>query len=312
MSVQAARVSKTGSSSPNHVQRRPRAGRRRELPGPVASALSHEGQPLEPSLRAFMESRFGHGFGQVRLHVDPDAARSAETVGAAAYTVGDHIVFGRGRYAPDTAAGRQTLGHELAHVVQQSRGNAAPPAVEEDAATERAADRAATGLAGGGGAVHVEGSSAPGLARQPDDTKKYEYHLPEPLFKYQYDLKNPISPTPDYIPSFSRAPDARSGFDPGQLGSAFTWRGLSMGAGDEKLAREHYARWFPLAQSMFKLPFMSKLFSGASGIANMFTTGALTPSLGPISPPTSMDKQLEQSGMLPKTTMLPSPLKLTF
>jgi hypothetical protein len=41
-------------------------------------------------------------------------------VQANAYTVGQHLVFGPGQYAPHTNAGRRLVAHELAHVVQQS------------------------------------------------------------------------------------------------------------------------------------------------------------------------------------------------
>jgi hypothetical protein len=37
-----------------------------------------------------------------------------------AYTVGSHVVFGSGRFAPETASGKHLLAHELAHVVQQA------------------------------------------------------------------------------------------------------------------------------------------------------------------------------------------------
>ena len=38
---------------------------------------------------------------------------------AHAFTVGEHIVFARGRYAPSTHTGQKLLTHELTHVVQQ-------------------------------------------------------------------------------------------------------------------------------------------------------------------------------------------------
>jgi hypothetical protein len=66
-----------------------------------------------------MEPRFGHDFSQVRVHDDERASESASDVHALAYTVGPHIVFGRQQYAPETAAGRRLLAHELAHTVQQ-------------------------------------------------------------------------------------------------------------------------------------------------------------------------------------------------
>jgi len=61
-----------------------------------------------------MEPRFGHDFTGVRVHMDETAAQSAAALDAAAYTLGRHVVFGKGRY------GRTLLAHELAHVVQQS------------------------------------------------------------------------------------------------------------------------------------------------------------------------------------------------
>src|SRR5207248_5722549 len=58
--------------------------------------------------------------GEVRLHVDDTAARSASAIGAKAYTFGNHVVFGAGHYRPDSRVGAGLLAHELTHVVQQS------------------------------------------------------------------------------------------------------------------------------------------------------------------------------------------------
>lgn len=68
----------------------------------------------------------GFDFSTVRVHADPRAAESARTMNAAAYTVGRDIVFGAGRYAPDTAVGKRLLAHELTHVVQQNGGRGQP------------------------------------------------------------------------------------------------------------------------------------------------------------------------------------------
>jgi hypothetical protein len=64
-------------------------------------------------------SGLGRDFSRVRVHSDARAAASAQAVGARAYTVGEHIVFGAGELAPHTAPGMHLLAHELAHVVQQ-------------------------------------------------------------------------------------------------------------------------------------------------------------------------------------------------
>jgi murein DD-endopeptidase MepM/ murein hydrolase activator NlpD len=90
-----------------------------EAPPIVHEVLRAPGHPLEASTRSFMEPRFGHDFSAVRVHADSKAAESARGVNALAYTVGNNIVLGEGRYAPDTTAGSRLLAHELTHVIQQ-------------------------------------------------------------------------------------------------------------------------------------------------------------------------------------------------
>jgi hypothetical protein len=88
------------------------------LPRAVVETLGGAGRALDGGTMAAMQERFGRDLSEVRVHTGGGAARSAEQVGAAAYTVGADIVFGAGRYAPGTAAGDHLLGHELTHVVQ--------------------------------------------------------------------------------------------------------------------------------------------------------------------------------------------------
>jgi hypothetical protein len=80
------------------------------------------GAPLDAATRATMEGAFGASFEGVRVHTDERASRSAESVGASAYTVGSDVVFRSGQYNPSTPTGQRTIAHELAHVVQQSQG----------------------------------------------------------------------------------------------------------------------------------------------------------------------------------------------
>jgi hypothetical protein len=89
-------------------------------PPSVGQTLASSGRPLEPALRQEMEQRFGHDFSRVRVHSDATAERSAQDVNAHAYTVGHHIVFGSGSFAPGTHDGRRLIAHELTHVVQQN------------------------------------------------------------------------------------------------------------------------------------------------------------------------------------------------
>ena len=79
---------------------------------------------LPAALRAVFEPAFGHDFSDVRVHADGAAAAAAQSVQARAYTQGHDIVFGAGEYAPTTRTGQSLLAHELAHVVQQERGQA--------------------------------------------------------------------------------------------------------------------------------------------------------------------------------------------
>lgn len=90
------------------------------IPQIVHTVLGTAGKPLEGGTRALMEQRFGHDFSSVRIHSDAPAGRSADAVGALAYTVGQDIVFARHQYAPNTNEGRQLVAHELTHVVQQA------------------------------------------------------------------------------------------------------------------------------------------------------------------------------------------------
>ena len=104
------------------LQRKSDASDGMAAPPSVHETLRAPGRPLDGGARAFMESRFGHDFGGVRVHTDSGAAASARAVGAQAYTVGQNVVFGEGRYAPGTDAGKRLIAHELAHVVQQGDG----------------------------------------------------------------------------------------------------------------------------------------------------------------------------------------------
>lgn len=93
---------------------------RTEAPPIVHEVLRSPGQPLDPATRAFMEPRFGHDFGTIRVHSGGLAGESARAANALAYTVGRDVVFGTGQYAPQTQDGRRLLAHELAHTMQQS------------------------------------------------------------------------------------------------------------------------------------------------------------------------------------------------
>lgn len=112
------------------------------------------GRPLPAAVRGHMEGLLGVDLSPVRIH----EGEAAESLGAVAYTRGHDICFARGRYEPHTPRGQRILGHELAHVVQQSEGRVRPSRelagvpVSDDRRLEREADgfgvRAARGEPG--------------------------------------------------------------------------------------------------------------------------------------------------------------------
>src|SRR3954470_22602152 len=107
------------------------------VPESVHRALATPGAPLPAAVG------LGPDFAGVRVHTDA----SATDVGAEAYTVGRHVVFAPGRFAPASEGGRRLLRHELAHIAQQ-RG--APPArALVVGAAEHPAEREAEAAAAG-------------------------------------------------------------------------------------------------------------------------------------------------------------------
>jgi hypothetical protein len=149
----------------------------------VTDTIARPGRPLQRALRQDMERRFDRSFRDVRLHDDAEAAASAAAVNAHAYTVGNHIVFGRGRFQPGASAGRMLIAHELAHTLQQSGAGASTPdrISRPSDPHEQQADRAA-GLAMGSAfgpttapamGLAAPGSPAAGLTTAPTQVSRY-------------------------------------------------------------------------------------------------------------------------------------------
>ncbi len=86
----------------------------------VQEGLSSPGHPLDLRTLAYMESKFGHKFSDVRIHADGKAMQSAEAINARAYTVGNDIIIGDSQFSPTSTEGQKLLAHELVHVLQQN------------------------------------------------------------------------------------------------------------------------------------------------------------------------------------------------
>lgn len=144
-----------------------------------------DGRALDGSARAAFERGFGADLSDVRIHTGAAAAASAEALDAEAYTVGRDIVFGPGRYRPDTAEGRALLAHELAHAEQQKTAPAhggapsiAPSMPPANGDAERDAERAASAVMAGRTAQVAARNEPASIARQPKKTKRADRFLP--------------------------------------------------------------------------------------------------------------------------------------
>jgi hypothetical protein len=112
---------------------------RSRVPALADSVGRSPGRPVDPMTRAFFEPRFGHDFGDVRVHRDVRAGDWAKAVNALAYRAGPNIVLPGDSYRPASPEGRKLLAHELTHVVQQSLPPSGGEASEQ--ATETEANR---------------------------------------------------------------------------------------------------------------------------------------------------------------------------
>lgn len=97
-------------------------------PKPAAAAVPAAGGAgnLPAQTRKFMEPRFGADFSGVRVHTGDAAATQARKLDAAAFTTGRDIHFAKGKYQPDTPAGKELIAHELTHVIQQGAAPQCP------------------------------------------------------------------------------------------------------------------------------------------------------------------------------------------
>ena len=128
--------------------------------GGVNATIAGGGRPLDRRTRRRMERSFGRDFSGVRIHDHAAGHRSARDLHATAYTVGDHIVFGAGRFSPDSREGTRLLAHELTHTVQQrdgrhvqQSGTVSSPGDRHEREAERVAD-----VVSAGGIAPVVGS----------------------------------------------------------------------------------------------------------------------------------------------------------
>jgi hypothetical protein len=165
------------------------------VPASVLRVLDTPGTPLDASTRTSMEARLGHDFGHVRVHTDDEAARSAESIKAHAYTFGSHVVMGADRFQPHTPVGRLLLAHELTHVAQQT-GTSGPATSVSDPGdpSEREAEDSARAAADLRPApAPVESAQPPAVSRVESDTPAVAAE-PDALYEFLADMRATVIP----------------------------------------------------------------------------------------------------------------------
>ncbi len=207
--MQRAASAPAGTGAPAAPAAAPQSpGAAAPVPSSVRAVLSQAGAPLPSEARAAMESGFRHSFVDVRVHTGAAAAQSAADVGALAYTVGPHIVFGAGGFAPGTARGGHLLAHELTHVVQQRYAKIDLDRLSLDegpaSAPEREAEAMATRVVAGDTArpfpgrgenvlqrkmVETEAAGGCGLCKGPDRAGSIVHAILQMEFKLGFDLQ---------------------------------------------------------------------------------------------------------------------------
>ena len=119
-------------------------------------AVHTPSQMLEADVCSSMERSFGASFADVRVAELP----SVGELGARALTHGSNVYFQPGAFNPGSLEGRELIGHELAHVVQQ-RGGSKGRGLSFSSSLESEADGAGAAAARGM-AVNVSAGSASG------------------------------------------------------------------------------------------------------------------------------------------------------
>ncbi|MBU4261463.1 MAG: DUF4157 domain-containing protein [Proteobacteria bacterium] len=89
---------------------------------------SDGGTVLPASARKPVENILGSPRQGIRIYNNHAAHEAAAALGARAFTAGNRIVFGKGQFAPQSAAGQELLAHEMAHAYQQQHTSLPPPA----------------------------------------------------------------------------------------------------------------------------------------------------------------------------------------
>ena len=85
----------------------------------VEAASTGVASAIPTQLKESMEHSLGGDFSNTQIYTNSEKATK---MGALAYAQGNEIHFAPGKFNPDTKGGKELLGHELTHIVQQKKG----------------------------------------------------------------------------------------------------------------------------------------------------------------------------------------------
>lgn len=115
---------------------------------------------MPEDVQAKMQSSFGYDFSNVQMSENSGVPQISNR----ALTTGGHVMFAPGAFQPHTHGGQELIGHELSHVVSQSRGEVSAPqgdslmdSVVVDKALESRADSEGSRAASYSGEVKTSG-----------------------------------------------------------------------------------------------------------------------------------------------------------
>ncbi len=173
------------------------------------------GSPLPENIQKEASKKLGRSFKDVRIHTDESADTLSRTINARAFTIGKDIFFKNGVFSPGSGAGRETIIHELTHVVQQGGKSGASGALKlgkPDTAQEKEADRigkkhASSLSASPAGAVQREAEEDELLQAQQDEEELQMQPAEEEELQMQPAEEEELQMQPDIAGVVQRADD---------------------------------------------------------------------------------------------------------
>jgi len=170
-----------------------------ELKSEINDAIQKKrggGSPLPETVQQEARKILGQDFRDVRVHTDDEAHTLSRSIQARAFTIGKDIFFKRGVYAPGSSSGRETLIHELTHVVQQSGSKTsgrlklgAVNTVHEKEASQIGKKHASSISAGSANSGAVQPQSEATLQREDDwetDPEPVQETKPDPIDRDEF------------------------------------------------------------------------------------------------------------------------------